>query len=99
MLHHARSNADLRQRHATAHVPSKTDTAQVPFRNDKCSAEPRDRINDGIQASDKNPNGRAFYEKAYAKELGRLAQGMPGLFGGTETIFFINKGEVPPDRW
>ena len=24
---------------------------------------------------------------------------MPGLAGGTETIFCINKSEVPPDRW
>ena len=32
----------------------------------------------------KNPKYRALYEKAYAKEIGRLAQGMPGLAGGTE---------------
>ena len=47
----------------------------------------------------KNPKYRALYEKVYAKEIGRLAQGIPGLAGGTETIFFINKGEEPPDRW
>ena len=47
----------------------------------------------------KNPKYRAMYEKACAKGIGRLAQGMPGLAGGTETIFFIDKGEVPPDRW
>ena len=47
----------------------------------------------------KTPKYRALYEKAYAKEIGRLAQVMPGLAGGTETIFFVNKGEVPPDIW
>ena len=47
----------------------------------------------------KNPKYRSLYEKAYTKEIGRLAQGMPGLAGGTETIFFIDKGKVPPERW
>ena len=47
----------------------------------------------------KNPRYRALYKKAYAKEIGRLAQGMPGLADGTETIFFIDKSEVPPNRW
>ena len=47
----------------------------------------------------KNPKYRALYEKAYAKEIGRLAQGVPDLAGVTETIFFIDKDEVPPDRW
>ena len=47
----------------------------------------------------KTPKYRELYEKEYAKELGRLAQGTLGLTGGTKKICFINKGEVPPDRW
>ena len=33
----------------------------------------------------KKPKYRALYENAYAKKIGRLAQGIPGLAGGTET--------------
>ena len=47
----------------------------------------------------KNPRYLELYEKAYAKELGRLSQGIPGLADGTETIFFIDKKNVPSDRW
>ena len=37
----------------------------------------------------KNPKYRPLYRNSYAKELGCLAQGMPGLADGTNTIFFI----------
>ena len=30
-----------------------------------------------------------LYCDYYAKEIGRLAQGMPGLVEGTSTVFFI----------
>ena len=46
-----------------------------------------------------NPKYRELYKKAYAKELARLSQGIPGLEDGTETIFFIDKHNVSPDRW
>ena len=36
----------------------------------------------------KKPKYRTLYEKVYAKEIGRLAQGMPDLASGTEKIFF-----------
>ena len=39
----------------------------------------------------KNPKYRPLYRNSYAKELGRLTQGMPGLANGTNTIFFIPK--------
>ena len=42
---------------------------------------------------------RELYEKAYARELSRLSHGIPGLADGTETIFFIDKNNVPSDRW
>ena len=35
----------------------------------------------------KNPKYRELYEKEYAKELGRLAQGITGLADGTKNIF------------
>eukprot|EP00804_Cyclotella_cryptica_P012914 CCRYP_002274-RA/>CCRYP_002274-RA protein AED:0.23 eAED:0.09 QI:0/0/0/1/0/0/2/0/1265 len=38
------------------------------------------------------------WKKAYGKELGRLAQGIPGLVQGTNTIVFITKDDVPTDR-
>ena len=41
----------------------------------------------------KNPKYRKLYAKSYTKELGRLAQGMPGQVEGTNTIFFIPKKE------
>ena len=47
----------------------------------------------------KTPQNRELYEKAYAKELGHLEQGIPGLSDGTEKIFIIDKNNVPSDRW
>jgi len=47
----------------------------------------------------KNPKYRPLYAKSYSKELGRLAQGLPGLVDGTNTIFFIPKRDVPLERW
>ena len=45
----------------------------------------------------KNPKYCPLYRDSYAKELGCLAQGMPGLAEGTDKIFFIPKKEVPAD--
>ena len=36
---------------------------------------------------------------SFGNEIGRLAQGMPGRNNGTNTIFFVDKCEVPADRW
>jgi hypothetical protein len=47
----------------------------------------------------KNPKYRKLYGESYTKELGRLAQGIPGKVTGTNTIFFINKTDVPADQW
>ena len=47
----------------------------------------------------KSPKYRQLYGKSYAKELGRLAQGMPGQVEGTNTIFFIDKADIPTARW
>ena len=37
--------------------------------------------------------------KSYAKELGRLAQGLPGVVDVTDSFDFINKNEVTFDRY
>eukprot|EP00804_Cyclotella_cryptica_P019948 CCRYP_007857-RA/>CCRYP_007857-RA protein AED:0.46 eAED:0.46 QI:0/-1/0/1/-1/1/1/0/132 len=37
-------------------------------------------------------------ENAYGKELGRLAQGIPGTVKGTNTIVFIAYNEIPLQR-
>ena len=47
----------------------------------------------------KNPKYRPLYRNSYAKEIGRLAQGMTGLDEGTNTMFFIDKSAAPPDIW
>ena len=47
----------------------------------------------------KKPKYRNIYGNSYAKEIGRLAQGMPGQVTGTNTNFFINKKDMPADRW
>ena len=39
----------------------------------------------------KNPKYRNLYGNSYAKEIGRLAQGMPGQVTGTNTIFSSKK--------
>ena len=40
-----------------------------------------------------------LWGKSYGNGLGRLAQGMPGRVEGTNTIFFINKGDVLIAYW
>ena len=47
----------------------------------------------------KNPAYREVWGGAYGKEVGRLAQGLDGVVDGTDTIDFISKSDVPPDRW
>ena len=47
----------------------------------------------------KFPKYWKLYAKSYTKELGRLAQGIPGVVDGTNTIFFIAKADVPAERW
>eukprot|EP00804_Cyclotella_cryptica_P024323 CCRYP_015308-RA/>CCRYP_015308-RA protein AED:0.19 eAED:0.16 QI:0/0/0/1/0.2/0.16/6/0/899 len=39
-----------------------------------------------------------IWKNAYGKELGRLAQGIPGTVKGTNTIVFIAHNEIPPQR-
>eukprot|EP00804_Cyclotella_cryptica_P006250 CCRYP_010108-RA/>CCRYP_010108-RA protein AED:0.40 eAED:0.40 QI:0/-1/0/1/-1/1/1/0/258 len=46
-----------------------------------------------------NPKYRDTWQNAYGKELGRLAQGLPGIVKGTDTIAFIQQSHGPQDRW
>eukprot|EP00804_Cyclotella_cryptica_P017098 CCRYP_003348-RA/>CCRYP_003348-RA protein AED:0.29 eAED:0.29 QI:0/0/0/1/1/1/2/0/539 len=46
-----------------------------------------------------SPKYRDTWKNAYGKELGRLAQGLPSIFKGTDTIVFIQRTHVPQDRW
>ena len=46
-----------------------------------------------------NPKCREAWEVSSANEFGRLAQGVGGRVKGTNTIFFINKHEVPEGRF
>ena len=46
----------------------------------------------------KTPKYRKLYCKSYSKELGRVAQGLPGIVNVTNTILFINKADVPSER-
>ena len=47
----------------------------------------------------KNPKYCQLYATSYSKELGSLAQGMPGKAEGTNTIYFIDKADIPAERW
>ena len=47
----------------------------------------------------KKPEYKKEWRFSFGNEIGRLAQGMPGRNDGTNTLFFIHKHEVPPDRW
>ena len=46
-----------------------------------------------------NPKYCQLYAKSYSKELGRLAQGIPGKAEGTSTIYFIYKVNTPDEQW
>ena len=43
----------------------------------------------------KSPKYCHIYGTSYRKELGKTTEGMPGLVKGTDTIFFIDKSNVP----
>ena len=45
------------------------------------------------------PKYREIWDKSFENKIGRLAQGMPGRVKGSNTIFFIDKGGIPKDRW
>jgi hypothetical protein len=45
-----------------------------------------------------NPKYKEVCEKLYTTELGCLAQGIPGVSKGTDTIVFIQRDEVPIDQ-
>ena len=47
----------------------------------------------------KNPKYRPLYRTSYAKEIIQLAQGMPGLVEGTNTMFFIEKTAIRSNSW
>jgi hypothetical protein len=40
---------------------------------------------------------KELWGKSYPKELGRLAQGIPGVSKGTNTIVFIGCKDIPPN--
>eukprot|EP00804_Cyclotella_cryptica_P023061 CCRYP_000315-RA/>CCRYP_000315-RA protein AED:0.18 eAED:0.15 QI:0/0/0/1/1/1/2/0/662 len=46
-----------------------------------------------------DPKYRDTWKNSYGKELGRLAQGLPGIVKGTVTIVCIQQTLVPQDRW
>ena len=44
----------------------------------------------------KRPEYKEEWGYSFSNKIGRVAQGMPGRNKGTNTIFFIDKHEVPP---
>ncbi len=42
-----------------------------------------------------NPKYKDVWGKSYTTELGRLAQGIPGVSEGTNTIVFITRDKIP----
>ena len=47
----------------------------------------------------KHPRLGPDWKHSSGNELGRLAQGLGDRVKGTNTIFFVNKNEVPQDRY
>jgi hypothetical protein len=47
----------------------------------------------------KNQNHSNLYRNSYSKEHGRLSQGIPDAIKGINTLFFVNRGNVPAKRW
>jgi len=47
----------------------------------------------------KRPKYKDEWKYSSGNEIGRLTQGMPGRRKGTDTIFFVDRSEVPADRW
>ena len=47
----------------------------------------------------KKPELQQIWSKSYANEIGRLAQGVGNRVKGTDTMEFIEKHEVPQDRY
>ena len=45
-----------------------------------------------------NPKYKELWGKSYTKELTRLAQGIPGVSEGTNTIIFIKHEEIPANH-
>ena len=46
----------------------------------------------------RRPEYQEIWGNAFGKEIGRLAQGLPGVVEGTDTINFIDKNSVPNNR-
>ena len=49
----------------------------------------------------KDPATRRLWQSKMSKELGRLAQGLPGVVDGTNTIVFLDReqiSKIPRDR-
>ena len=47
----------------------------------------------------KIPKYRQLYATSYRKELGCLAQVIPGKLEGINTIYFIEKSDIPAEQW
>jgi hypothetical protein len=45
-----------------------------------------------------NPKYKDVWGKSYTTKLGRLAQGIPGISKGTNTIVFTTLDKIPMDR-
>ena len=46
----------------------------------------------------KRPKTKVLWGHSFGNEMGRLAQGMPGRNIDTNTIYFINRHEIPNER-
>ena len=45
-----------------------------------------------------HPEHQVLWGEQHGKEIGRLAQGLPGIIEGTDTIEFITRKDIPVDR-
>ena len=47
----------------------------------------------------KQPNHKKVWGGAFGKEVGRLAQGLPGIVEGIDTVNFLFTNEIPSDSF
>ena len=47
----------------------------------------------------KHPKFKDDWQHSFGNGVSRLAQGMPGRNSGTNAIYFIDKAQLPADKW
>ena len=101
---------NTRQQHQREKTDLDIAMTMIENSNNKCSPPTGEHINAAVLHPEtgkpmsyrqllKHPHFHNEWSTSSANEFGRLAQGIGGRIKGTNTIFFINKDDVPQDRF